>query len=264
MVASSKCQNCHNTLSPETANYSQTRHANPNGNPTKFFDQPGKGSGQAYAQIAPPPPDGSGQRVVQLVSSGEPPQALLPLFKANKKTAVTRTNRLEDCSVCHNYAMVYSQYKSNLGTDKLTPQVGCAACHDAHIPAPSEPVTVDNTVQVTLSGSTVTAVTPVPGRPVLYRDLKPYKLSEEVSGVVNQAQDVTNRTWSRGTLLHPAQSPDHRGSIGFDATRTDSPDLHDRRVHGYGPARVYRFYHGYRLRRRCRFQGMLRTRGVSP
>ena len=181
MVKSDKCQGCHNTLHPDTADFSLTRHANPNGNPTKFFDQTGKGSGQAFAATG---------RL----------QPVLALFQADKKTIVTKTQRLEECSVCHNYAMQYPKYKSNLGTDKLTPQVGCGACHDAHIVSPAEDVMVNSTVEVaTVAGSgsqtIVSSVTKVNGRLEGYRELKPYKLAE------NEAQDAKKGIWSRGSAF---------------------------------------------------------------
>jgi hypothetical protein len=176
MVKTSTCKPCHNA-NGFTDSFELTTHANAESKPGKFFDQTGKGSGQAFASSAPLEP-------------------VFALFQANN-SPVTKTQRIEECSVCHNYAMNYPQYKKNLGTDKLLPQVGCSACHDAHIPAPSENVMVGGTVQVaTVSGTgTVLSVTPTDGRLVSYRDLKPYKLAD------NEAQDVKNGMWSRGSAF---------------------------------------------------------------
>jgi hypothetical protein len=122
------------------------------------------------------------------------------LFKSNQTTPVTRKERMEECSVCHNYALQYEQFKDRIGKiGSPTPQVRCGACHNAHIPGPNgnQLLTVDTTVNVTLAGTTVTAVTPVTDpRNVSYRNLKPYRIND------TGAQDFgPNGIWTRGSLV---------------------------------------------------------------
>jgi hypothetical protein len=113
--------------------------------------------------------------------------------------------------------MQHPKYKSNLGSNKLAPQVGCAACHDAHIVAPSVNADVDNTVEVTdsvtsSSGSvTVLAVTPATGRSVSYREYRPFRLAD------NEAQNAKNGMWSRGSAFTRPNRTIVNGQATIDA-----------------------------------------------
>jgi hypothetical protein len=106
---------------------------------------------------------------------------------------------MEECSGCHQYALGYPQNARKIARGNIPKhQVGCGACHDAHIPKPNgnQLLAVNTTVKVSrLSGAAVTAVTPVEGRKVAYRNLKPYKIS--AAG----AQDPHNGTWTRGSAV---------------------------------------------------------------
>ena len=75
------------------------------------------------------------------------------------------------------------------------PQVGCSACHDVHIPAPSgaQLPMVSKLQVVRASGSNILEANAVDGREVTYRNLKPYKI--DVTG----AEDLKNGTWARGS-----------------------------------------------------------------
>jgi hypothetical protein len=130
-----RCGVCHSTT-----NFLATAHGNQNGAPGKFFDQLSNGTGGAST----------------FLSLLEGP---VKLRRPDKKTRVNRNQRIEECSVCHSYALEYPRHKGRIaeGTNP-TPQVGCPACHDAHIPAPrgDRLPTVGNTVAVASSlGSTV-------------------------------------------------------------------------------------------------------------
>ena len=101
------------------------------------------------------------------------------LFQSDKATLVTMNERIEECSVCHNYALQYPQFRYKDLTEQYAKSPGklwslprcphrCAQWQATR--------TVNGTVQVTgLSGTTVTAVTPVQGRQVSYLNHKPYK-----------------------------------------------------------------------------------------
>lgn len=171
--STSTCGNCH-----DTSAFLSTAHANSNSSPDIFFDQLGKGKTKATT----------------FTSLIDPPVAL---YKSNQKTAVTRNLRIEECSVCHNYALQYPHYTKGIAQGKIPdPQVGCAACHNAHIPAPSgsQLPTVSSTVSVArVSGSTVLSATPGVGRQVSYRNLKPYKVDD------TGAQNLNAGTWRRGS-----------------------------------------------------------------
>ena len=178
VVGTSQCTVCHNPDDFDVAAFQTTSHFNPNSIPGKYFDQLGSGDGQAVAYLS---------------DLGEPAS----LFKSDKKTIVTKTNRIQECGMCHEYLLQYSRYKSKFSK----PEVGCPSCHDAHIPAPSGkdiPV-VDSTVNVTSiytssSGSiTALAVEPAAGRAMSYLNLKPYK--QDATG----AQNVNSGTWTRGS-----------------------------------------------------------------
>jgi hypothetical protein len=173
VIGTSQCTVCHNPSDFDVDAFEATSHFNPNSTPGKYFDQLGSGSSQALAYLS---------------DLGEPAS----LFKSDKKTIVTRSNRINECSMCHEYILQYPRYKSKYSK----PQVGCPSCHDSHIPAPSGkdiPV-VDSTVQVTaVSGNTVLAATPAEGRKAVYLNLKPYK--QDATG----AQNLKSGTWTRGS-----------------------------------------------------------------
>ncbi len=169
-----KCENCHKSPSFDIQKFSSTRHQNQNDNPGRFFDQGKNDTAQATTQ------------------KGE-----VSLFKSNRSSVVTQNERIEECSVCHNYALTYPQFSKKIAQGNIPkPAVNCGACHDAHIPKPdgNQLLTVDTTVRVNkLAGAAVTEVTPVEGRKVSYRNLKPYKISS--SG----AQDSYSGTWTRAS-----------------------------------------------------------------
>ncbi len=177
------CGTCHNeTHGFPFKQFVLTLHANPMNIPSKYFDQ-GR-NGEAQAKTSSLTPNFSQIGVVSL-------------FKSDAATKVTRNERIQECSVCHNYALNYPQFIKKIAQNNMPkkPTVSCGACHDGHIPAPdgNEPFVVNGPVQVTgLSGSTVTAVTPAPGS-ASYLNHKPYKLA--ASG----AQDTINGEWTRGS-----------------------------------------------------------------
>ena len=177
----STCGTCHSGAGFPLEGFMKTLHANPKNKPSKFFDQKVNGEASAITSSLTP----------------EAPQRLT-LFKEDKTTTVTKNERIEECSVCHNYALnsplFVHKILENTMPDK--PTVSCGACHDSHIPSPSgdQAAVVNGTVQVeALSGSTITAVTPVEGREVFYINYKPYKIAK------NGAQDAINGVWTRGS-----------------------------------------------------------------
>jgi len=179
---SKTCANCHNSKYSE---YLLTSHANQNNKPPKYFDQNNKGLIQATANIT------------------SSPREKVSLFKSNQTSIVTKNERIEECSVCHNYALQYPQYRKKIAQGNfLKPQVSCGACHDSHIVGPNgkQPAIVDTTVQVTgITGTNVTAVTPVEGREIFYVNNKPYKIDN------NGAQDTVNGVWTRGSAFNRPQ-----------------------------------------------------------
>ena len=197
---SQKCGACH-----DISGYLLTSHANRDRTPNKFFDQRSNGNWQATVAMAVP----SGRR-----SRG----ASLSLYKSNQTSIVTKNERIEECSVCHNYALQYSTFKSKIAEGTMpTPQVSCGACHNSHIVGPSgnQPATVNTTVRVTgLSGSILTAVAPIEGRNVFYVNNKPYKIDE------NGAQDTLKGTWTRGSAFN-RPSPIIVQGIGTIGNSTD-------------------------------------------
>jgi len=178
------CGTCHHeTHGFPLKEFKLTLHANPKNDPPKYFDQIFNGSQQAKTSSLTP---------------GEPPG--LGLFKSAKTTIVTRNERIQECSVCHNYALNYPQFVMKIAENNMPgrPTVSCGACHDAHIPEPdgNEPAVIDGTVSVTgLSGTTVISAAPVPGRTAFYLNHKPYKLA------ANEAQDTLNGVWTRGSAI---------------------------------------------------------------
>jgi len=175
------CGKCHKDPFFDINAFLLTAHANPDKKPGKFFDQKKNGTGHAKTSF----PD---------------LEETVFLFKADQQTFVTRNERIEECSVCHSYALWYPQFEKKIAQGNMPgkPQVGCGACHDAHIPGPSgnQLPKVSTTVAVSgLSGTTVTAVTPAEGREVTYRDLKPYKIGD------NGAMNTLNGIWTRGSAF---------------------------------------------------------------
>ena len=196
------CGQCHNeTHGFEFREFLLTSHGQTGfgAQPKKNFDQPAFGRPNRQATF----PIKEGFR-----------RTRIRLFKADGTTPVTRDERIEECSVCHNYALQYDQFKKKIGTRSApNPGVTCAACHDAHHPGPNGnqllPVTV---AKVTgLSGTTVTQVTPELSRSVAYRNLKPYKIGAD------GAQDFVNGIWGRGSLV----SRPNTKLIGSPGTITD-------------------------------------------
>jgi hypothetical protein len=178
------CTSCHTEAHGfPSKQFVLTLHANPSNKPSKYFDQ--RRNGEVQAKTSSLTPNFSQIGAVSL-------------FKSDGATKVTRNERIQECSVCHNYALNYPQFIKKIAQNNMPkkPTVSCGACHDAHIPAPdgNEPLAVNGPVRVTaLSGTTVTAVTPAPSSES-YLNHKPHKIG--VSG----AQDV-NGVWTRGSAV---------------------------------------------------------------
>ncbi len=166
------CGQCQN-LSPSAGfpldlqAFLSTAHANHDNKPGKFFDQRSNGT--------------RGARTTSLTPS--PPQSTIPpgltLFKSNQTDTVSKNERIEDCSVCHNYALNYPQFIKKIAQENMSkkPTVSCGACHDSHIVGPNgkQPGIVSSTVKVTgITGSNVTAVTPVEGRKIFFINVIPF------------------------------------------------------------------------------------------
>jgi hypothetical protein len=168
------CGLCHKPPFFDISAYFATAHANPDGTPEKYFFQGSNGEDQASSS-----------------RSGL-------LFQSDQKTIVTKNQRIEECSVCHDYALQYPQFQKKISQNNMpNPQVSCGACHDAHIPGPDGKhlAAVNGPVQVTsLSGNTVTGVTPFQ-QTASYLNHKPYKIAE------NWAQDTINGIWTRGSAI---------------------------------------------------------------
>jgi hypothetical protein len=189
------CTGCHNEATAfPSKEFLKTIHANKNNKPSKYYDQGKNGAGQAKTTNKTP---------------GTIPG--LALFKQGTfgptGDPVSRNERIEECSVCHNYPLTYPQFIKKISQNNMPkkPTVGCGACHDSHIPAPDglEPAIATNTVQVVSSARTpsgsivITSAALVPGRPDFYLNLKPYKI--RLTG--NMAQDQNNGTWVRGSEI---------------------------------------------------------------
>ena len=186
------CISCHNeTHEFPRQDFLMTAHANRNRKPGKFFDQRTNGTGIA--------------RTTSLTPS--PPQFAIPpglvLLRSNQTDTVSKNERIEECSVCHNYALQYPQFRKKIAQRNFpNPQVSCGGCHDSHIVGPSgnQPAIVDSTVKVIgITGSNVTAVTPVEGREIFYVNNKPYKINDDGS------QDTVNGIWTRGSSFNRPQ-----------------------------------------------------------
>ncbi len=178
------CGTCHfETFGFPFQEFLGTLHANPSNTPSKRFDQ--RGIGEAQAKTSSRTPNFSQIGIVSL-------------FKSDGATKVTRNERIEECSVCHNYALNYPQFVKKIAQNKMPkkPTVSCGACHDAHIPAPdgNEPAPFTVFSVTALSGTTVVSAAPVPTS-VSYLNHKPYKLAP------NAAQDTINGVWTRGSAI---------------------------------------------------------------
>ena len=176
---------CHNeTHNFPSKTFMMSRHANSDKKPSKYFDQQKNGVKQA---------------ITSPLTQGQ--AAGLKLLKTGRVgwEPVTRNERIEECSVCHNYALNYPQFVKKIAQNRMPkyPAVSCGACHNAHIPSPDVerwPL-IDGTGQVTaLSGSTVTAVTPIL-ETIGYLNFKPYKIA------ANGAQDPNRGVWTRGSAV---------------------------------------------------------------
>ena len=188
-----------------------TAHANPNNLPKKFFDQKRHGPGQAFTSALTP-----------MAAPG------LALFKQGTfgpvGTAVSKDERIEECSVCHNYALQLPQFRVKIAEGQFSkPAVSCGACHDSHIPAPSgiDPAIVTSTVVVNAvtGSSTPVSVSAVPGRQMSYRNLKPYKLGD------NGAQNTINGIWTRGSLINRPQTVIIKGAVTVSTSSDGTCDL---------------------------------------
>jgi nitrate/TMAO reductase-like tetraheme cytochrome c subunit len=190
------CLNCHGNPDPSTDPFLATRHANLNALPGKFFDQLGISQTAKKAKKAKKGKKGkkgSAGAATGFLATGEP----ILLLNAGGQ-GVTSAQRVEECSVCHNYALLHPQLSKKIAQGTMPdPQVGCAACHQAHMPGPAgnQLAQVSTKVQVTkLSGSTVLDATPVDS-PVSYPNHRPYKVDE------TGAQNFAGGTWTRGSAI---------------------------------------------------------------
>ena len=204
------CGGCHEPPFFEFSEFLKTSHANPNRKPGKFYDQGHRGTSQAKVTL----PGGEKAFLVKAGTFGP------------EGDPVTKNERIQECSVCHSYALNYPQFQKKIAHGKMpNPEVSCGACHDSHIVAPSgpEPAIVTSTVKVTaLSGSptpnTVTSVEPAPGREVHYINNKPYKVN------AGGAQDAANGIWARGSSFNVPNITLVRG-VGFLSTEHGVSDL---------------------------------------
>lgn len=172
------CGNCHTEPYFDFKSFLSTTHANSNRLPGKFFDQMGRGK----------------QKATGWLPTGE----AVTLLKANGR-AVSMNQRIEECSACHSYALEHPKLNKRIRRGTIPdPEVGCAACHQAHIPGPgsTDLAQVSSTVKVTrVSGNTVLEVAPADGRRVLYVNHRPYKVDN------TGAQNLASGTWTRGSAI---------------------------------------------------------------
>ena len=187
------CMGCHTPAHGfDTSAFLKTAHANPNTNPGKYFDQ---SAGLTQAKITAKSPVSNAPVGTLLFQQG----TFGPVGDP-----VSKPERIEECSVCHQYAMQYPQFRKKIaqGNLPLKPEVTCGACHDSHIVAPSgiDPVIVASTVvvnAVTGTGSgTPVSVSWVPGRQMGYINNKPYPIAD------NGAMDVNKGIWTRGSAIN--------------------------------------------------------------
>ncbi|OGP93170.1 MAG: hypothetical protein A2156_08435 [Deltaproteobacteria bacterium RBG_16_48_10] len=206
------CTTCHTPAHGfDVAAFLKTAHANSNNNPRKYFDQPF--FGVAQAKITAKSPISSNVAVGTLLFKGDTFDQL--------GAPVSRDNRIEECSVCHQYALQYPQFRKKIAQGNLPPkpEVSCGACHDAHIVAPDglDPAIVTNTVVVTVSSPL--SVSAVPGRKMNYLNHKPYK----VNGA--GAQDVNNGMWTRGSAINRPQTVLIKGNCAVATSGDGTCDL---------------------------------------
>jgi len=173
------CLSCHTEEHFADAKaFLKTSHANPNNLPKKYYDQPSNGTKQA------------------ITTFGAPEKVWL--YKTGGASPVSRNERIQECSVCHNYALNYPQFVDKIAQKGTCtkPEVGCGACHDSHIPAPDgfEPAVVNGPVRVvSVAGTTVVSVAPVPTTK-FYLNNKPYKI--DATGA-----QATDGLWTRGSAI---------------------------------------------------------------
>ena len=215
------CGGCHNsTHGFDLQTFLKTAHANPNRKPGKYFDQLTFGPVQAkITNSTPPAPLTSAPVGTLLFKSG----TFGPLGDP-----VTRSNRIEECSVCHQYALQYPQFRGKIDEGNLPPkpEVTCGACHDAHIVAPDglEPAIATTTVAVTaITGtSTVVSVSAVPGRQIEYLNHKPYRLNDKEAQEVRVGQDGI---WTRGSAINRPQTILIQGNCAVATSSDGTCDL---------------------------------------
>ncbi|HSB04871.1 MAG TPA: hypothetical protein VLK23_06705 [Thermodesulfobacteriota bacterium] len=206
------CGGCHNlTHGFDLTTFLQTSHSNPNSRPAKFFDQSRFGTAQAKIGANSPEKSSAVPVGTLLFKEGTFDQLGGP---------VSRDNRIEECSVCHQYALQYPQFRDKIAQGNLPrkPEVSCGACHDSHIVAPDglDPAIVTSTVVVTVSSPL--SVSAVPGRQVSYLNHKPYKVN------AGGAQDVHNGIWNRGSAISRPQTAIIKGNCAV-TTGTDGCNL---------------------------------------
>ncbi|HXE73570.1 MAG TPA: hypothetical protein VNO81_12995 [Candidatus Nitrosotenuis sp.] len=180
------CGQCHNGVQSQ---WSQTAHSNSDADPGPFFDQPGLGSEQATATL----PGYTGTYSL-LKADGSP---------------VSRNERIEECSACHNYAMERRPYHLDQGIYQ-DPQVACAACHDAHYPAPS-------------------ALPQVPTRsfmdPQNALRFKPARVVNDPAAPFFGALDLLAGTWIRPTMYFTYNAPGLSNDPAYASQATVQGDL---------------------------------------
>jgi hypothetical protein len=222
------CGSCHKkrpsnkALSFDFNAYLLTAHANKNRRPGKYFDQPSNGASQARTTFP---------NLGKTVS----------LFQSDQSTPVTRNQRIDECSVCHSYALQYPQFQDKISQNNMpNPQVSCGACHNSHIVGPNgrNPAIVNSTVKVTgITGSNVTAVTPVDGRNIFYVNNKPYKVKEDGS------QDTVNGIWTRGSAFNRPQPVIFQGTGTISNSNNGVADIFNYTTGGF----LYGVQPGYTL-----------------
>ncbi len=206
----SSCWTCHDS---HESGFQYTMHGNDGNTPGLTSSQPLQTFDQRSA----------GRLQATVVLPGGHETGLL--YASNKKTKVTRDQRIAECSVCHSYVSRYpNQFPDGESPPQPTNEVGCPACHDSHfnsVAIPERPA-ASNTVTITaMNGSSVLQTSPpYNGRQVGYQNFKPYKVN------ATGAQDWVNGTWTRGSLYErpTREIVSGTGTIG-NATGTSTSDL---------------------------------------
>ncbi len=156
-----ECGACHNESRIDIIAFKATGHANPNSRPDKYLNQGSNGTDFA-------------------MSNG------LFLFKADKATRVTKNERIQECSVCHQY----SNHAKNIAEGDLdNPNVPCAACHDPHQPASK------NRNYLVTRGPGSNEEGPV--QPEYVLNFKPQRVNNDSEGTQFGAKNTVNGTWIR-------------------------------------------------------------------